>query len=183
MSNFMPPEIMWVILIAVLVITVVIVYLSIGPRKGLTHGHISDGLLHQLEQEEHLWNKETMIGAVKSTFDVLKKSYETKSSDVQADIMTINIYRDLFKNVVPNLEKLEFIRHTNLKKAEIIQVVTHRQDQQNSFSVKLSLQATDETKDLPQAVFWTFIKTSNKWLLSDISEEPLPTGYFPQGKR
>jgi hypothetical protein len=183
MQDTMPPVFVWAIVGAAAVIVVVIILLNLSSRGGLTKGHISDSLLLGLERNDPLWKKQTMLDAVGQTFDTLKKSYESRTSEVQTDIMTINIYRDLFKNVIPNLEKLEFIRHTSLKKAEIIQVVTHRIDTHNSFSVRLSLEPDTDNKDLPDAVHWTFIKAGTKWLLSDISEEAIPSGYFPQGKK
>jgi hypothetical protein len=96
-------------------------------------------------------------------------------------MMTINIYRDLFKNVMPNLEKLAFIKQTTLKNAEIIQVVANnRVENQNSFTVKLHLEV--EQADDPSKMYWTFIKVSNKWLLSEIGQSPVTPGFFHRDK-
>jgi len=182
MQDAISPVFVWAIVGAAVLIVVIIMVLNFSSRR-IPQGKISDGLLSGLERHDPLWKKQTMLDAVSMTFDVLKKSYESRKSEVQTDIMTINIYRDLFKNVIPNLEKLEFIQHTGLKKAEIIQVVTHKIDSHNSFSVRLTLEPDADTRDLPEAVYWTFIKSGTKWLLSDISDEALPGGYFPQGKK
>ncbi|MHC9543501.1 MAG: hypothetical protein AB9903_28655 [Vulcanimicrobiota bacterium] len=164
---------------AVIAVAVIIILAMKGKDSG--HVEVTDEQLKRLEKVDQLWKKETVLQTVQSTFDILKKSYETRKSEVQTDMMTINIYRDLFKNVMPNLEKLAFIKQTTLKNAEIIQVVANnRVENQNSFTVKLHLES-EQAGDAEQ-MYWTFIKVSNKWLLSEIGQGPVTPGFFQRGK-
>ncbi|GEM_PF-1928232 len=171
-----------IVAVAAVVIIVIMVIILSKAKRGDEHGaKITDEKLKRLEKADPLWKKENMLGAVQNTFDILKRSYETKKSEVQTDMMTINIYRDLFKNVMPNLEKLAFIKQTTLKNAEIIQVVENpRVENQNSFTVKLHLEG--ENAGSETLMFWTFIKVSNKWLLSEISQNPVAPGFYQHNR-
>lgn len=170
-----------IVAVAAAVIAVAVIIILAIKSKDTGHVEVTDDQLKRLEKVEPLWKKETILQTVKSTFDILKKSYETRKSEVQTDMMTINIYRDLFKNVMPNLEKLAFIKQTTLKNAEIIQVVTNnRVENQNSFTVKLHLES--EEAGNTEQMYWTFIKVSNKWLLSEIGHNPVTPGFFQRGK-
>jgi soluble cytochrome b562 len=164
---------------AVIAVAVIIILTMVSRSSG--HSDITDDQLKRLEKADPMWKKETMLGTVQNTFDTLKKSYETRKSEVQTDMLTINIYRDLFKNVMPNLEKLAFIKQTSLKNAEIIQVVSNpKVESQNSFTVKMHLDGSAEED--PTMMFWTFIKVSNKWLLSEISQNPVNPGFFHRSR-
>ncbi|MGV8118703.1 MAG: hypothetical protein AB2L14_02960 [Candidatus Xenobiia bacterium LiM19] len=170
-----------IVAVAAAVIAVAVIIILAMKSKDSGHAEVTDEQLKRLEKVDPLWKKETILQTVQSTFDILKKSYETRKSEVQTDMMTINIYRDLFKNVMPNLEKLAFIKQTTLKNAEIIQVVANnRVENQNSFTVKLHLEV--EQADDPSKMYWTFIKVSNKWLLSEIGQNPVTPGFFHRGK-
>lgn len=170
-----------IVAVAAAVIAVAVIIILAMKSKDSGQAEVTDEQLKRLEKVDQLWKKETILQTVQSTFDILKKSYETRKSEVQTDMMTINIYRDLFKNVMPNLEKLAFIKQTTLKNAEIIQVVANnRVENQNSFTVKLHLES-EQAGDAEQ-MYWTFIKASNKWLLSEIGQGPVTPGFFQRGK-
>jgi hypothetical protein len=159
-------------------IIVIIALTLLSRRGGGIAGHgINDDLLKSLEKKDPLWNKETLMDAVKGTFDVLKKSYETKKSDVDNDVMTINIYRDLFSKMIPNMEKLSFIKHASLKDTEIIRIEAHKTEGRNSFTVKLTIEGNLPEGEKP-SVYWTFVRSSKKWLLSEISEDPVQAGFY-----
>jgi hypothetical protein len=159
-----------------------IAVLTILSKRGAggSGSSISDEVFKNLEKKDPLWKKETVLDAVKSTFDVLKRSYETKMSDVDTDVMTINIYRDLFSKMIPNMEKLSFIKSTGLTNMEVIRIEAHRTDSRNAFTVKLHIEGELPPGERP-SIYWTFIRASNKWLLSEISDVPVEGGFFTQG--
>ncbi len=178
------------ILVAVVIIFVCYVLLKKSSPGG---GKISEGLYRHLAKKEPLWKKETILESVATTFDILKKSYDTKKSQVHADVMTVNIYRDLFKNVMPNLKRLAFVESATLKSMEIVQVRTHPIENRNGFTVRLDIereqkeaqpqegaaQEGSQKEEEKPPIYWTFIKVSNKWLLSEMTADPVPEGYFP----
>lgn len=167
-----------VVLIFFAAIVIIGVLFLVFRGKGGGRKPVTDDLLKGLEKQDPLWKKETMLDTVRSTFDVLKKSYDTKKSHVQSDMMTVNIYRDLFKNIMPNLKKLAFIERMNIKNLEITQVSTHRDESRNSFTARIEMEG-EAQQEHKTHIFWTFIKVGNKWLLSEVHEDHVPAGYFP----
>jgi hypothetical protein len=168
-----------IIIIAVFGIAIaVIIFLTLLSRRGTILGTgINDDLFAHLEKRDPLWKKDAVMDAVKGTFEVLKKSYETKKSDVDTDVMTINIYRDLFSKMIPNMGKLSFIKAVSLKNLEIIRVDASKTESNNAFTVKLNIEGELPEGDKPP-IYWTFVRSSKKWLLSEIAEEPVHAGVF-----
>ncbi|MDQ7823402.1 MAG: hypothetical protein RDV48_11450 [Candidatus Eremiobacteraeota bacterium] len=166
------------IIIGAVVVIVIVVAVLLSRKGGGSPRAIPESVFQSLEKKHQVWKKETMLDAVKTTFEILKKNFENRRSQVDTDVMTINIYRDLFSNVIPKIDKLTFIKYATLEGAEIVRIMTARDENRNSFTVKLELQG-EVPPDISKSIYWTFIRSANKWLLSEMHEDPVQPGYFP----
>lgn len=177
MNSSISLMIVWAIIIIFFITVAGFIILRFIKSSNAEKEQLTDKFISKLSEKEPIWDKAGMVSVVKDTYEVLKKSYDKRKSDVQPDVMTINIYRELFNKVVPNLEKLSFIEFADIKEIEIIQIRDHRDETRKSFSVKISLSG-QLPPDEPPFIYWTFVYVNKKWLLSDISKETIKKGYY-----
>lgn len=171
------------LMIMVLLLLITAIVLLVLRRKGrrlFAYNKINDQLFKKLAQKSPVWEKSKMIEAVYQIYEILRKAYNQKATELEENVITVNLYQEIFKSTESVLKNLSLVARIQVKNVEIVKIVNTKKFSKGGFDYFIArLEYFTENSTEPKYFYWKLSRRKNNWLLSSIlTEPPDEEGYF-----